>query len=65
MNYWSHLTVEGDGKGSKVVIKGSARMKGWWHLMEPLMRSEFKTGLRKELTSLKAVLEGRTSSPSA
>jgi hypothetical protein len=42
------------------MIKGTAQMKGWWLLMEPFMRSEFKTGIRDELTSLKAVLEGRT-----
>jgi hypothetical protein len=65
VDYMSRLSVEDDGDGSRVVITGSAQMKGWWRLMEPLMRSEFKTGLRKELAALKAVMEAPATSRSS
>jgi hypothetical protein len=60
MNYQARLTVEPSGGGSKVTMKGSAEMKGWWKVMQPFMKSEFKTGVRKELTSLKEALEKRS-----
>jgi hypothetical protein len=60
MNYQARLTVEPSGEGSNVTMNVGAQMKGWWNFMQPLLKGEFRSGLRKELTSLKAVLEGRT-----
>ncbi len=57
MDYQARITVERNGDGSKVTMNGSAQMKGWWIVMQPFMKGEFKTGVRKELTSLKTVLE--------
>lgn len=57
MNYQARIIVERNGDGSRVTINGSAQMKGWWKVMQPFMKGEFKTGVRKELSSLKAVLE--------
>ncbi|HEY0919568.1 hypothetical protein [Devosia sp.] len=52
------MSVAGASAGSEFTINGSAEMKGWWRLMGPLMKGEFKRGIRKELETLKAVLEG-------
>jgi hypothetical protein len=60
MDYRARLTVEPSGEGSNVTMDVRAQMKGWWNLMQPVLRGEFKTGLRKELASLKAVLEAGT-----
>ena len=57
MDYMGSITVEGVTGGTKLTMKGNAQMKGWWRLMEPLMKSEFKSGIRKELETLKAVIE--------
>jgi hypothetical protein len=57
MDYQARIIVEPSGKGSKVTLKGSAELKGLWRVMQPFMKSEFKAGVRKELTSLKACLE--------
>ena len=58
MDYLGRLTVEGVTGGTKLTMEGSAQMKGWWRLMQPLMRSEAKSGMRKELEAVKAALEG-------
>lgn len=55
--YQGRITVESSGGGSKVTLSGTAQMNGWWRLMQPLMKSEFRNGVRKELGALKAVLE--------
>jgi hypothetical protein len=60
MDYQARITVERSGAASKVTMKGSAQMKGWWRMMQPFMKSEFKTGVRNELTSLKAFLEKKS-----
>lgn len=57
MDYMGKISVDGVTGGTELTIKGSAQMKGWWRLMESLMKSEFKSGIRKELETLKAVLE--------
>jgi hypothetical protein len=57
MDYKGKIILEGVTGGSKLTITGIAQMKGWWPLMEPFMKSEFKSGIRKELETLKAVLE--------
>lgn len=58
MDYMGRMTVEGVTGGTKLTMEGSAQMKGWWRLMQPLMRSEAKSGIRKELEAVKAALEG-------
>jgi hypothetical protein len=57
MDYMGRIAVEPGTGGTRVTISGSAQMKGWWRLMQPLMKSEFRNGIRKELAALKAALE--------
>lgn len=57
MDYEGSIGVESVAGASRLTMKGSAQMKGWWRLMEPLMKREFQNGIRKELGTLKAVLE--------
>lgn len=58
MDYAGRITFEGVAGGSTLTMKGSAQMKGWWRLMQPLMKSEARSGIHKELEAVKAAVEG-------
>ncbi|WP_077488728.1 SRPBCC family protein [Sinomonas mesophila] len=58
MDYQGRFTLAPASGGSEFTMTGTAQLKGWWRLMQPLMEGEFKRGIRKELEAVKAYLEG-------
>ena len=57
ISYQGRVVVEPSGTGTKLTIAGTANLKGLWKLMRPLMKGEFKNGIRKELAAIKETLE--------
>lgn len=57
IDYLGRFVFEGAGTGTRLTIAGRAQLKGWRKLMQPLIRGEFKKGVRKDLVALKAILE--------
>jgi uncharacterized protein YndB with AHSA1/START domain len=48
-----------DGSGTHLTVSGEFRMMGLWRLAEPLLAGEVRSGEAKELTKIKAQLEGQ------
>lgn len=57
INYEGRFLVEPWEKGAKLTIAGSVQPIGLWKLMQPIMKVEFKNGIKKELAAIKEILE--------
>ena len=57
IDYEGQVLVEPWEKGAKLTLAGTVRPKGWWKLLQPMMKGEFKSGIKKELAAVKAILE--------
>jgi len=64
IEYRGRLLVEPWQMGSRLTMTGTARLKGWRKLMQPVMQRELRNVLRNELVTLKTILEAeRTVAP--
>ena len=59
IDYEGQVLVEPWEKGAKLTLAGTVQPKGFWKLMQPMMKREFKTGIKKELAAVKEILEKR------
>jgi len=59
INYEGRVLVEPWEKGARLTLAGTVQPKGLWKLMQPIMKGEFKTGIKKELAAIKEILEKR------
>jgi uncharacterized membrane protein len=57
ISYEGRVLVEPWEKGTKVTLTGSLQPKGLWKLIQPIMKGEFKNGIKKELAAIKKILE--------
>lgn len=53
MSYDGRFRVEPAGEGSRVIIEGSAELRGLWRLMQPLLTADIRKGIKHELAALK------------
>ena len=61
LEYQTTYTLEPNGSATRLKIIGLFRTKGFWRLLEPLLKGEVKKESQQELTIMKKVIEGRTS----
>lgn len=59
VEYQGRRVVEPVEGGARLTLAGTLQPKGFWRLMEPLMDGELKNGVKKELGTVKALLEER------
>jgi uncharacterized membrane protein len=57
MDYSGRFQFEGAAGGTNLIVTATGQLKGWWKLMQPLLKGEFRSGIRKELAALKDILE--------
>lgn len=57
ITYEGRILVEPWEKGAKLTLAGIVQPKGLWKLMQPMMKGEFKSGIKKELAAIKETLE--------
>ena len=57
IDYEGRVLVEPWEKGAKLTVGGTVQPKGLWKLMEPMIKGEFKSGIKKELAAIKEILE--------
>jgi hypothetical protein len=53
IDYEGRFSVEPAETGCTVTASGTARLKGLWRLMEPILAGEVRKGIRHELTAIK------------
>jgi uncharacterized protein YndB with AHSA1/START domain len=58
IEYGGEFTLEPLGSGTRLSVDAAVRLKGFWRLMQPVMAGEMKSETRKELETIKRVLEG-------
>lgn len=58
--YGGTVDLEPNGRGTRVTIHAHVELKGWMRIVEPLFKAELKNGVKKELKTLKALLEQRS-----
>lgn len=56
--YGAQFTVEPEGQSCRATVDGTANLRGIWKIMEPLMASDVKKGIKKEMADLKKLCEG-------
>ena len=59
LEYESTYTFESMGSGTRIHITGIFRAKGFWRLLEPLMRREVEKESKQELQGMKKFIESR------
>ena len=59
IDYEGKVLVEPWEKGAKLTLSGTVQPKGFWKLMQPMLKGEFKSGIKKELIAIKEILEKR------
>ena len=59
IDYEGRVFVEPWEKGAKLTLAGTVQPKGFWKLMQPMLKGEFKSGIKKELIAIKEILEKR------
>ena len=57
IDYEGRVIVESSENGTKLTLAGSVQPKGFWKLMQPMMKGEFKSAIKKELVAVKEILE--------
>lgn len=57
IHYHGAFQVKPSGMGTRLDIFVTVELKGAWKLMQPILKGESKAGIRKELTTLKEILE--------
>ena len=57
VSYVGRFTVEAVGNGSRVTIQGTARLRGLWRLLEPILAGDVRKGVRHELAAIKRLTE--------
>lgn len=57
MDYEGRITVEPLVKGTRLTLEGTADPKGFWRILQPFLKGEFRNSVRKELTAIKGILE--------
>lgn len=57
INYEGRILVEPWEKSAKLTLVGTVQPMGFWKLMQPMMKGEFKSGIKKELAAIKEILE--------
>ena len=58
VSYEGRFTVESVGAGSRVTVRGTAKLQGLWRLMEPILAGDVRKGVRHELLAIKRHTEG-------
>ena len=59
IDYEGRILVEPSEHGAKLTLSGTVQPKGFWKLLQPMLKGEFKSGIRKELVAIKEILEKR------
>ncbi|OGU32146.1 MAG: hypothetical protein A2X67_11030 [Ignavibacteria bacterium GWA2_55_11] len=60
MEYRTSYSFTPVGSATRLNIVGEFHTKGFWRLLEPLLKGEIKKESRQELTTMKRVIESRT-----
>jgi hypothetical protein len=55
--YDGRILVEPWEKGSKLTLTGAVQSKGFWKLMQPIIKGELESGIKKETKAIKEFLE--------
>lgn len=58
IDYEGEFTLQPSGEGTRLSVTGSARLKGGWRLMQPVMAGDLKRETEHELRMIKRLLEG-------
>jgi hypothetical protein len=58
VSYEGRFVVESVSAGSRVTVRGSATLQGLWRLLEPVLASDVRKGIRHELLAIKRHTEG-------
>ena len=57
IHYHGAFQVEPSGMGTKLDVFVTVEPVGFWKLMQPILKGDFKNGVKKELVTLKEILE--------
>jgi carbon monoxide dehydrogenase subunit G len=57
LRWFSNITLEPDGAGTRMTYAGDISLLGWRRVLEPLMAREAQAGEAKEAERFKAMLE--------
>ena len=56
-SYTTNYVFEARASGTRIVIDGAFEFRGWWRLLEPLVRGELRKESAGELVAMKAAME--------
>jgi uncharacterized protein YndB with AHSA1/START domain len=54
-----HFDLQPVAGGTRVTVSGTARLKGFWRLLQPLLAGELRKQTRTELATMKLLLEAQ------
>jgi uncharacterized membrane protein len=60
IEYRGVFRLHDEAGGTRVAVSGVMRLKGVWRLLEPLLGADVRKESRKELESLKRIIEGKS-----
>ena len=55
--YDGRIVVEPSAEGSRLTLTGDVQVRGWLKLMQPMLKRRLASGIKKEASSVKRVLE--------
>jgi uncharacterized protein YndB with AHSA1/START domain len=65
LDYDGRFDLQPVAGGTRLTLSGTARLKGIWRLLQPLLASDLRKETRTELATIKLLLEAQASVPSA
>ena len=65
LDYDGRFDLQPVAGGTRLTLSGTARLKGIWRLLQPLLASDLRKETRTELATIKLLLEARAFLPSA
>lgn len=57
LDYQGRFDVEPASAGARVELTGTAEMRGFWRILEPLLGGDFRKGVNHELAAIKQHVE--------
>jgi hypothetical protein len=65
LDYDGRFDLQPIAGGTRLTLSGTARLKGIWRLLQPLLASDLRKETRTELATIKLLLEAQASVTSA
>ena len=65
LDYDGRFDLQPVAGGTRLTLSGTARLKGFWRLLQPVLAGDLRKETRTELATIKLLLEAEASAPSA